>query len=289
MLPILRIIPVGGVLLAIAILVLALNPPAGPHVHFTSAMTPARGALIARGEHPEWRQFLILAALRRADELSKLRDLPDTPTRTAPLVRGAVMQPAKPEPGKAPDAGQVAGVQPNLPDQEDITGTVQSPDAAIPVDIGESSSAELPVIPHQERPPVMMMPAREIPPPGNDAAPRPEPQPESRAAPEPAKTKQASREVAPQPAQPKQESKAAAPEPANAKQASREVAPARAEPSRRIRHVVRQRAKPRRKMRLARRARRVRTEQPAQFNLFQALFGIRPEQPGGHVAPTSTP
>ena len=82
MLPILRILPVGGVLLAILILVLALSPPDGARPPLNTTIAPARGALVAREHHPETRQFLIMAALRRADELSRLRELPDTPTRT---------------------------------------------------------------------------------------------------------------------------------------------------------------------------------------------------------------
>ena len=82
MLPILRILPVGGVLLAILILVLALSPPDGSRAPFPSANVPARGALVDRDRHPEMRQFLIHAALKRADELNRLRDLPDKPTRS---------------------------------------------------------------------------------------------------------------------------------------------------------------------------------------------------------------
>src|SRR6185437_12633533 len=86
MLPILRILPVGGVLLAIFILILALSPPDGSRAPLNSAMAPARGALVDRNRHPEVRQFLILAALKRADELNRLRELPDTPTRTEPAT-----------------------------------------------------------------------------------------------------------------------------------------------------------------------------------------------------------
>ena len=60
---------------------------------------------------------------------------------------------------KPPDVAAVPNDRSDA-EPEDVTGTiVQSPGAAIPVDIGESSSAELPVIPHQERPPVIT-PAR---------------------------------------------------------------------------------------------------------------------------------
>jgi hypothetical protein len=143
MLPILRVIPVGGVLLAIAILLLALNPPGDPRAYFTGA----GGALIAREQHPEWPQFLLLAAFRRAGELNRLRELPDT---LIPLPPEAPLKTAKPP--------EVAAVPNNPTDAqpEDVTGTiVQSPKASIPLDIGETSSVELPVIPHEEQPPVI--------------------------------------------------------------------------------------------------------------------------------------
>jgi hypothetical protein len=146
MLPILRVIPVGGVLLAITILLLALNPPDGSRAHLT-ALAPARGALIARDQHPEWRQLLMLAALRRASELKRLLELPDTPLRSAPAAAPKIA----PEPAVAavPVGGSDA-------EPQDVTGSiVQKPDTAIPVDIGETSSTELPVIPQEERPPVV--------------------------------------------------------------------------------------------------------------------------------------
>jgi hypothetical protein len=143
MLPILRVIPVGGVLLAITILLLALNPPGDPRAYFTGA----GGALIAREQHPEWPQLLLLAAFRRAGELNRLRELPDTPI---PLPPEAPLKTVKP-PEVADVPNNPADAQP-----DDVTGTiVQSPKASIPLDIGETSSAELPVIPHEEQPPVI--------------------------------------------------------------------------------------------------------------------------------------
>jgi hypothetical protein len=151
MLPILRVIPVGGVLLAITILVLALNPPGDPRQRLPGVLAPATGVLISRGDHPEWWQFFLQAALRRADELNQLRLLPDTPVHV----------PIETQP-KAEPPPAVAAV-PNSrsdADPEDVTGAIPpAPGAAIPIEIGESSSVELPVLPHEEQPPVIT-PAR---------------------------------------------------------------------------------------------------------------------------------
>jgi hypothetical protein len=149
MLPILRILPVGGVFLAIMLLVLALNPPAGPRAPLTSDGVAVRGAMIDRNEHPEWRSFLMLAAIRRADELNRLRDLAYTPARTE----------------AAPPAPKVAGLPTERgdtdPDDDDRTGSiVQPPAATLPIDIGETSTFELPVVTPEERPPVIMTPLR---------------------------------------------------------------------------------------------------------------------------------
>jgi hypothetical protein len=160
MLPILRIIPVGGVSLAILILILALTPPGGLHPPLTPTMMPARGVLIARSDHPEWRQLLINAALRRAEELSELRLLPDSPLPSTASER------SKTQTEDAQKPSEVAGVPANQSDAqpENATGTiVQSPDATIPVGVGEASSFELPVTPQEERPPVIRTPERRKP------------------------------------------------------------------------------------------------------------------------------
>lgn len=136
MLPILRILPVGGVILAIVILLLALSPPDGSRSSMTAAIAPARGALVDRDRHPEVRQFLIHAALKRASELSRLRDLPDSPVRSE----------------DPPEAAQVAGLPSERTDAEpeDTAPANGTPGVSIPIEIGEPSSAELPGPSQQE-------------------------------------------------------------------------------------------------------------------------------------------
>jgi len=148
MLPILRIVPVGGVFLAIMIVVLSLSPPGGSRMGMPTALLSARGPLMPTDEHPEWRQLLMLAAIQRADELSRLRDLPDTP------VRNEDANSRDPE----KDAGKVAGlpVERSDADPDDATGSIdETPGATIPIDIGETSSTELPMKTPEENPPVI--------------------------------------------------------------------------------------------------------------------------------------
>jgi len=136
MLPILRILPVGGVLLAILILVLALSPPDGSRAPLSSAMATGRGVLADRDRQSEARQYLIHAALKRADELNRLRDLPDTPAR------------AEAAPPK------VAGLPTDRTDADpEETATVpETPVVSIPIEIGEPSSVEVPAIAPQALP-----------------------------------------------------------------------------------------------------------------------------------------
>lgn len=120
------------------IVVLSLEPPGGPR----AALRPSGGALIATTDHPERRQFLIQAALRRADELSRLRELPVTLARTAVDVK-------------------LAGLPANRldSDPDNATATVSKmPGVTLPVDIGESSTFELPIAVPEERPPVIQAP-----------------------------------------------------------------------------------------------------------------------------------
>ena len=132
---------VGVVLLAVAILAMALRPQQTAHARWPTTLGPARGALIAQADHPEWRQFLNLAALQRADEIQKLRALPDTPVRN--------------------DAALSATKFVDLPadldsEPQDATGTIPTPaGSTLPVEIGEPSSTELPVAKHEETPPAI--------------------------------------------------------------------------------------------------------------------------------------
>lgn len=105
-----------------------------------------RGPLIALDEHPEWPQFVIQAAIRRADELNRLRDLPDTPVVPAPPDRKIASVP-------------VQRVDTD-PEPDDVTGSIiEPPPATIPIDIGEASSIELPVV-TPDKPPPVITPAR---------------------------------------------------------------------------------------------------------------------------------
>src|SRR5262245_38770230 len=129
MLPILRILPVGGVLLAILILVLALSPPDGSRAPLSPEVVPTRSAFLERDRRPEARQFLIHAALKRADELSRLRDLPDTPMRSdteEPKVAALPSDRSESDPDESASINETPGV-------------------SIPVEVGEPSSSTLPV------------------------------------------------------------------------------------------------------------------------------------------------
>jgi len=182
MLPILRILPVGGVILAIVILFMALSPRHAPQPRLGAPAAGVRGPLADRVDHPEWRQFMMLAALRRAEELARLRDLPDAPVKVelppeaapppgaAPPAEAALPPVAAPppapaieavaQPEAAPPAEAERAPEPKiaaLPTTEEET----KPDAALAaapvpdeaatmlVEIGEASSTELPVQPRE--------------------------------------------------------------------------------------------------------------------------------------------
>ncbi|MGA7166853.1 MAG: hypothetical protein WBX37_23325, partial [Pseudolabrys sp.] len=86
----------------------------------------------------EVRQFLLHAALKRADELNRLRDLPDTPTRsevedTTPKVAG--------RPSNRSDS-----------DPEEAATINETPVVSIPIDIGEPAAVEMPAVVPQAQP-----------------------------------------------------------------------------------------------------------------------------------------
>lgn len=151
MLPLLRILPVGGVLLAIMLLVLALDPPDAPRL--PPRPDAARGALIERRLHSEWQQFFIQAAMQRAEELKRLLELPDSPALAA-----LPPQAGEPEPAPPKAAGLPAERKDADPDRDETGSIAPQPEASLPVDIGEASSFELPIGATEEKPPVIRAP-----------------------------------------------------------------------------------------------------------------------------------
>lgn len=166
MLPIFRIISVGGVTLAITILVLALIPPGGTRLARPTHDIVARGPLMDPGTHPEWRQFLIHAALRRAGELERLRDLRDTIVRTPDIVEPGPEFETTAETPAAPDRPLLVGLTSGAENREpeEFTGSIgRASGSTIPIEIGEASSTELPVASTEETPPVIRLPALQMP------------------------------------------------------------------------------------------------------------------------------
>jgi hypothetical protein len=138
----------------------AVHEPARPHL--SHVVAPARGPLIEAAEHPEWKQFLVQAAFRRADELERLRDLPASPMIIEAVIAPAVIKAENVASTVAPEktddpAAQVAALAPERdPDvMEDITASVdEKPAGMMPVEIGASSSAELPLTEQEALPQV---------------------------------------------------------------------------------------------------------------------------------------
>lgn len=165
MLPILRILPVGGVFLAILLLVLALKVPGERAL--PPATLSARGPQLDQNEDPQWRQVAIQAALRRANELMRLRDLPDTPLHgETPAPRTS--EPEASVPTVAVEPARVAGLPIDRsdtdPEADSVTGSIdETTSATIPIEIGATSSSELPVVLPEERPAIIRTPERSKP------------------------------------------------------------------------------------------------------------------------------
>lgn len=94
------------------------------------------GVLADRDRQSEARQYVIHAAFKRAEELNRLRDFPDTPARSEevpPKVAGL--------PSDRTDA-----------DPEETATTPETPVISIPIEIGDPTSVELPAITPQALP-----------------------------------------------------------------------------------------------------------------------------------------
>jgi hypothetical protein len=127
---------VGGVLAILALLAGFVAPAPST---LARPVAPARGPLIETAQHPEWKQFLVQAAYRRADEIERLRELPSAPT-LMPTPPNAEPAPALPV--------QVADLPPAHTEvaPEDVTGSIdEAASGEMTIDIGEASATELPV------------------------------------------------------------------------------------------------------------------------------------------------
>ena len=152
MLRIAWILPGGGVLLAIVLLALAFRAPDRSHSQLMpnvalvwegqAHVNRMSVAMIEQGKHPEWRQFVILDAIQRANELNSLYELPDAPARTDTA-------PAAPTIAHLP-ADRSADPEDN---NDEIVLSVQAPTATVPVDIGAFLSVQ-PVVTQEETQPV---------------------------------------------------------------------------------------------------------------------------------------
>ena len=129
-LPLFRTMLAGGVLAILALLAGFVAP--GPST-LARPLPPARGPLIEADQHPEWKQFLVQAAYRRADEIGRLRKLPSAPTITPVATPTVSVQVAELPPAQAE-------IEP-----EDVTGAIDDAPGSMAVDIGEASATELPI------------------------------------------------------------------------------------------------------------------------------------------------
>ena len=126
MLRIIWILPGGCALLAVLVLALAFKTVDRSDAQLMPNAARTRVALIELGEHPEWRQFLSLSAVHRANELNRLRELLDVTNDVAPAGPHVA-----PEPANLSDS-----------DPEDSNGLNMQSRAA---DIGASAPVEAPI------------------------------------------------------------------------------------------------------------------------------------------------
>jgi hypothetical protein len=122
-LPILRTTLLGGALAAAAFLT-GFTVPEQTRPHLARLPGPAHGPLQSAETHPEWKQMLVLAVLRRANELDRLHELPGYAAGPALATLPITRTDAEPEDANAT--------------------VIDAPENVLSIDIGETSSTELP-------------------------------------------------------------------------------------------------------------------------------------------------
>src|SRR5262245_54469184 len=143
MLRLIWILPAGCVLLAIVVLALAFGASDRSHWQLMPNVALMRVAMIELPEHPESRQFLTLGAIRRTDELNRLRELLDTQgTDDSALA--------------APTIALLANRSDSDPEANNYKTdlNLQSPAAPAPIDVDASPSVQAVVANVDEKQPV---------------------------------------------------------------------------------------------------------------------------------------
>src|SRR5215471_16022379 len=152
MLRIIWILPGGCALLAIIILALSFGTLDRPHSQSMPNVARTRFAVIELGEHPEWRQFIVLSADQRTNDLNKLGEMLDIKGAND-VASDTLMVAAQP----AVDTGASTPVQAPIatPNENQSIG-IQEDKLAVPLpeDTRASVEEEKPTVSAREEKPI---------------------------------------------------------------------------------------------------------------------------------------